>query len=118
MDPVQPQISLIYTTNNDKNLAPKVCSKKIFKSTFRVSSQISIDLYIYVYGHLRSRTFAYVVVTIRTFFKGTYANVPYAIASSKFLDASSTVMQAAHRFGARNVFRGHKLGSFPRSRAV
>ena len=47
MDPVQPRIYLIYTTNNEKNLAPKVCSKKkMFKSTFRVSSQISVDLHI------------------------------------------------------------------------
>ena len=32
MGPVQPQISfIIYTTNNEKNLAPKVYSKKIFQ---------------------------------------------------------------------------------------
>ena len=32
MAPVQPRISLIYTTNNEKNLAPKVCSKKYFQN--------------------------------------------------------------------------------------
>ena len=31
MDPVQPRIFLIYTTNNEKSLAPKVCSKKNFQ---------------------------------------------------------------------------------------
>ena len=31
MDAVQPWISLIYTTNKEKNLAPKVCSKKNFQ---------------------------------------------------------------------------------------
>ena len=31
MDPVQPRISLIHATNNEKNLAPKVCSKKNFQ---------------------------------------------------------------------------------------
>ena len=50
MDPVQPRISLTYTINKEKNLAPKVCSKKNFKSTFRVSSQISVDLYICAQG--------------------------------------------------------------------
>ena len=48
MDPVQPRISLIYTTNNEKNLAPRVCSKKNFQKPFRVSSQISVDLNICV----------------------------------------------------------------------
>ena len=38
---VQQQISLMYTTNNEKNLARRCARKKIFKSTFRVSSQIS-----------------------------------------------------------------------------
>ena len=34
MDSVQPRISLIYTTNknNEKNLGPKVSSKKIFQN--------------------------------------------------------------------------------------
>ena len=32
MDSVQPGISLIYTTNNEKNVAPKVRSKKNFKN--------------------------------------------------------------------------------------
>ena len=46
MDVVPQRISLIYTTNNEKNLAPRCARKKIFKSTFRVSSQISVDLHI------------------------------------------------------------------------
>ena len=32
MDAVQSRISLIYTTNNEKNLTPKVCSKKNFQN--------------------------------------------------------------------------------------
>ena len=46
MDAVQLRISFIYTTNNEKNLYPKMCSKKIIKSWFQVSSQISVDLHI------------------------------------------------------------------------
>ena len=49
MDPVQPRISLIYTTINEKNLVRRCARKKVFKSTFRVSSQISTDLRIYKY---------------------------------------------------------------------
>ena len=57
-------------------------------------------------------------VCVRCDYDSNIFKETYAIASSKLLDASSTVMQAAYRFGARNVFRGRKLGSFPRSRAA
>ena len=64
MDPIQPRIFLINTTNNEKNLTPKVCSKKNFQKHLQgFVADFGRFAHIYIYHHHAWYTHCYIAVT-------------------------------------------------------